>query len=459
MTKSPVEKNGVYEVEIYNIGYKGKGVGRINNFTVFVPGAVPGDTVKTRIIRVKKSYAFGKLIEILKPSETRINPRCSVFERCGGCQLQHIDYDQQLVLKKKLVEDNLERIGKLKGIKIHDCIGMEYPWRYRNKAQFRVSEIGGKPVTGFYELMSYDIVDTPFCLIQHQASDAVTEIMRKYIERFDIPVYNQRTGKGLIRHVVTRIGFSTGEVMVIVVINGEDMPHLKELVEDITAGVPNVETIVLNVNRKKTNMVLGDKVKVIYGKGYIEDFLGELKFRISPLSFFQVNPVQTEVLYEKAVEYAGLSGKETVFDLYCGIGTISLFMAKRADRVYGVEVVKAAVEDARINADLNNINNVEFLNGRAQDVINDLYNKNILADVVVLDPPRKGCHKALLEVLVEKRPERIVYVSCNPSTLARDLKKLSEGGYEIKEIQPVDMFPHTAHVECVAALTRRNTEF
>jgi len=242
--------------------------------------------------------------------------------------------------------------------------------------------------------------------------------------------------------------------MVIVVINGENLPHLKEFVEDIRAGVPNVETIVLNVNRKKTNVVLGDKVKVIYGKGYIEDFLGELKFRISPLSFFQVNPAQTEVLYEKAVEYAGLSGKETVFDLYCGIGTISLFMARHADRVYGIEVVKAAVEDARINADLNNINNVNFLTGKARDVIKHLYDKNILADVVVLDPPRKGCHKALLEVLVEKRPERIIYVSCNPSTLARDLKMLREGGYEIKEIQPVDMFPHTAHVECVVRLCR-----
>ncbi|MGE5677418.1 MAG: 23S rRNA (uracil(1939)-C(5))-methyltransferase RlmD, partial [Pseudomonadota bacterium] len=436
----PVEKNRDYTVDISGLTSEGAGVAKVEGFTVFVEGALPGEQAEIKIVKVMKNYAFGKLVKVLKTSPGRTEPSCGVVKRCGGCQLQHMSYEAQLQYKTQQVRDAIERIGGLKGIEIHDTIGMEDPWRYRNKAQFPVG-LDGDVVIGFYANRSHEIIDTPQCAIQDEANDTVVQIVREFIKKYDISVYDENTGKGLIRHIVTRKGFKTGELMVCIVINGEALPCDKALVEMLKKSTSDLKSVVLNVNRKKTNVILGDRNIVIYGEEAIYDYIGEFKFRISPLSFFQVNPVQTGVLYGKALEYAGLKGEETVFDAYCGIGTISLFLSKRAKKVYGVEIVPQAIENAKENARLNGIENVEFIVGESETVIPNMYKRGVKADVIVVDPPRKGCDEKLLEVIARMAPERVVYVSCNPATLARDLKYLAEHGYEVKEVQPVDMFP------------------
>jgi 23S rRNA (uracil1939-C5)-methyltransferase len=455
------EKNKNYITEITGMTHEGQGVGRIDGFAVFVDGALEGEQAEIKIIKLNKSYAVGKLINVLRSSPDRTAPFCGAYKRCGGCSLQHMDYKAQLIFKKKLVSDSLERIGGLKNVAVHDTIGMDTPFNYRNKAQFPVAAVNGNIITGFYAARSHDVIQSEKCGIQDVISDRIRKVVGSFICEKGISVYDEKTGRGLVRHIMTRVGFNTGEVMVVLVINGSSLPHADELVRLLTKAGENgdsgegvVKSIYLNMNTKNTNVILGDKNILLYGSETITDTIGKYKFNISPHSFFQVNPVQTEVLYRKALEYAGLTGTETVFDLYCGTGTISLFLSEKAAKVIGVEVVEAAVDDARKNAVINGVSNAEFFVGEAEKVVPDLYGKGLRADVVVLDPPRKGCDESLLQLLADMQPDRIVYVSCNPSTLARDLKFLAEHGFNIQEAQPVDMFPWTSHVECVVLITK-----
>lgn len=451
---TPVKKNEIYTIDITGMTHEGQGVGRINNFTVFVDGPVEGEKVEIKVIKVNKNYAVGKLLKVLKHSEDRVEPFCPVYKRCGGCSLQHISHESGLKFKTNLVRESIRRIGKLEGVVIHDAIGMEEPMYYRNKAQYPVGRYNNEVRVGFYAKRSHEIIDCSTCTIQHSISDKVKFIIKEFIIQNGISTFDEATGEGLVRHILTRSGFKTDEVMVVLVINGRSIPHKEKLIDVLVKDIPEVKSIVLNVNAKKTNVILGEKNIVIYGKGTITDYIGEFKFNISPLSFFQVNPIQTEVLYNKALEYAQLTGEETVFDLYCGIGTISLFLSRKAKKVYGVEVVEAAIKDARENAVVNGVKNVEFIVGEAEKVIPQIYSEGVRADVVVVDPPRKGCDEELLKTLVSMEPRRIVYVSCNPATLARDLKYLVENGFEVVEVQPVDMFPWTPHVETVALLRK-----
>jgi 23S rRNA (uracil1939-C5)-methyltransferase len=514
MVEGKIEKNKNYIIDINDVTHEAQGVGRIDGLAVFVDGALEGERVEVKIIKLTKSYGVGKLISILRPSPHRIEPFCEAYKRCGGCNLQHLDYKAQLDFKTGLVRDNLKRIGGLTDIDVYDTIGMKYPYRYRNKAQYPVAMVDGKAVTGFYAPRSHDVIQSDECEIQDAHSDNIRKIVSEFMDEYKISAYDEKTGKGLVRHIVTRVGYNTGEIMVMLVINGTRLPGGDELVRrlvdrnrgthetdrnqedagacegsgaadvaartdegrgdvdnvgageakripDVTAanGFPDlseVKSIYLNINTEKTNVILGRKNILLYGSKTIADTIGRYKFMISPHSFFQVNPVQTEVLYTKALEYAGLTGKETVFDLYCGIGTISLFLSGQAGKVYGVEVVEAAIEDARRNMQINGVKNVEFIAGEAEKVVPELYSRGIRADVVILDPPRKGCDESLLKLLAEMQPDRIVYVSCNPATLARDLKYLSGQGYKAMEVQPVDMFPWSGHVECVTLMSRVN---
>jgi 23S rRNA (uracil1939-C5)-methyltransferase len=465
-SEPPVVKNGEYEAEIIGIGHEGEGVGRVNGFTLFIQGALPGERVQAKVLKVKKQYGYAKLLRVLEPSPDRVEAPCPIYARCGGCQLQHLDYAAQLRWKRQIVVDNLERIGKLKvapdasaegeGIVVHPTIGMSEPWRYRNKVQVPFGEEEGGLIGGFYAQGSHRIIDMDVCLIQHESGDDVVAQVKRIGQELGISAYNEETHTGLLRHVVVKVGFRTGEVMVVLVTNGEKIPHLEECVERIRASVRGVASICQNVNEARTNVIFGDKTYVLWGREVIFDFIGDVKFAISPRSFFQVNPVQTEVLYGKALEYAGLTGEETVVDAYCGIGTISLFLARQARQVYGVEIVPEAIEDARVNAELNGIRNVQFEAGRAEDLLPAWQRAGLRPDVVVVDPPRKGCDASLLETLLALQPRRIVYVSCNPSTLARDLRVLEDGGYRTAEVQPVDMFPHTVHVECVVRIYRED---
>lgn len=452
--KLPVEKNRDYIIDIAGQTHEGMGVGKIEGYTVFVEGAVSGEKVRIKIVKVLKNYSYGKLLEIIESSPYRTEPVCPMIKRCGGCQIQHMNYDGQLEYKTRLVKDAIERIGGLKDIAVHNAIGMKKPWNYRNKAQFPVGIKDGELHIGFYAGRSHEIIDINACLIQDKINDEVLKIIRNFIKGHNISIYDENTGKGLIRHIMTRKGFRTREAMVCIVINDDDMPYINELVEILKDSIIGLKTVVLNINKKNTNVIMGEKNKVIYGEGFIYDYIGEFKFKISSHSFFQVNPVQTEILYNKALEYAALTGEETVIDAYCGIGTISLFLSKKAKKVYGVEIVGPAIEDAKENAKLNGVENTEFILGESEVVIPKLYEKGVKADVVVVDPPRKGCDEKLLEIIAKMAPVRLVYVSCNPSTLARDLKYLVEHGYKVKEVQPVDQFPQTVHVECVVLMSR-----
>ncbi|WP_053957690.1 23S rRNA (uracil(1939)-C(5))-methyltransferase RlmD [Inediibacterium massiliense] len=453
-----VKKGQVYDVLIHDIGENGEGIGRVDGFTVFVDGAVIEDEVKAKIEVVKKNYAIGKIIKLVKPSPFRIHPMCEYTRKCGGCQIQNIDYSMQLQLKTNKVKANIERIGKIKDAIIHDTIGMDHPYAYRNKAQFPVGMKDGQVQIGFYQKKSHNIIDLHNCYIQDEMNAKIIKVIRDYINNYNVPNYNEKSGKGIIRHIVTKVAFSTKDIMVVIVTNGRELPKKDILIENLLEEVPNIKSIVQNINSKKGNVVLGRECITLYGEEKIIDTIGTLKFNISPLSFFQVNPIQTKVLYEKALEYASLSGEEVVYDIYCGIGTISLFLAQKAKKVYGIEIVPQAIEDAKENAKLNDVENVEFFAGAAEEVVPRLYKEGILADVVVVDPPRKGCDEKVLDTIVKMNPEKIVYVSCNPSTLARDLKYLDENGYKTMEVQPVDMFPHTGHVETIIMMTKCGSE-
>lgn len=450
-----IKKNENYTLRIEDTGSIGEGIGKIDGFTMFVEGTVPGDTVEIKAIKIKNAYGYGKLLNILQPSADRVAPLCANSDRCGGCQLQNYSYESQLNLKRKKVQDALERIGKLEGIEVKPTIGMDNHWHYRNKAQFPVGIKNGKVQIGFYAPRTHNIVDMQTCHIQHPINDKIIEIVKAFIIEYGIEPYKEETHKGLIRHILTRVGFHTGEIMVCIVINGKKLPYAAELTQRLRT-IDGMTSIVLNFNTNRNNVILGDKVELVWGNMCITDTIGNVKFEISPTSFYQVNPVQTNVLYQKALEYADLTGTEIVWDAYCGIGTISLFLAQKAKKVYGVEIVDAAIQDAKRNAEINNITNAEFFTGRAEEIIPQMYKeKGIKADVIVVDPPRKGCDEALLQTMLEMAPEKIVYVSCDPGTLARDLAVLVNGGYQIREVQPVDMFPVTSHVETVVLIEKK----
>ena len=456
--KLPVEKNQTYTMSITDIGTNGEGIGRIDGYTVFVEGALPEEVIKVLIVKTKKHFGYGKLLEILEPSPHRVTPACPVAAKCGGCQLQHLSYEGQLAFKTKKVKDHLERIGGFSGISVGYAKGMEEPWRYRNKAQFPVGGKTGKPEIGFYAKRSHRIIDTPVCMLQNEVNDRIVKIIRAFLAEYEIPLYDETIHRGLVRHILTRIGRRTGEIMVCLVVNGRKLPHCDVLVERLRE-IEGMTSIVLNVNTDQTNVILGTEVHVLWGKETIRDYIGDVQFEISPLSFYQVNPLQTQVLYQTALDFAELEGNETVLDLYCGIGTISLFFAQKAKHVFGVEIVPEAIADAKRNAALNSMNNADFAVGAAEDVIPRLYEeKGITADVVVVDPPRKGCDSVLLDTIAAISPKKVVYVSCDSATLARDLAYLCPKGYTIEKVQVVDMFPHTVHVETVVLLSKLNTK-
>ncbi|MDK0812219.1 23S rRNA (uracil(1939)-C(5))-methyltransferase RlmD [Clostridium perfringens] len=453
-----VEKNKEYIFDIISQGYEGEGIAKIDNkYPIFIERALKGEKVKVRIVKVNKNFAYGKLMEVLEASEERVNPPCAIYKRCGGCKLQHASYKAQLDFKWDRVKDCVSKIGKLDPSIVKYPLGMEEPWRYRNKVQLPIGLINGEVKIGFFAPRSHDIIDMESCLIQDEIGDKVVKLTREWIEKFNIRPYNvdgEYDEKGIVRHIMIRRGFTTNEVMVVLVTNGENLPHKEEFVDLMVKNIPGIKSIIQNINSKKTNVILGLESKTLWGEDTISDYIGDFRFNISPLSFFQVNPIQTEVLYGKALEYANLTGNEEVFDAYCGTGTITLFLSQKAKKVYGVEIIPQAIDNAWINAKENKVENVEFFVGESEVVIPDLINKGVKADVVVVDPPRKGCDKKLLDAITNIDAKKIVYVSCDPSTLGRDLKVLEENGYKTLEVQPVDMFPNTAHVECVALMSR-----
>lgn len=451
----PIQKNEYIDVVFEDLTHDGAGVAKVNGYPIFVPHGLPEEHAKVKVIKVKKNFAFGRLVELYKESPYRQEAPCPVYKQCGGCQLQHLSYEGQQKAKEKQVRDVMQRIGGLKDVPIHPVLGMEKPWEYRNKAQVPIGDREGGLIAGFYRQGTHDIIDMKKCLIQVEENDKLIQEVKDICAKHGVQAYNEERHKGTLRHVMARYGQVTGEIMLVFITRTEDLPHKSTIMEEIIAKFPSVKSIVQNVNDKRTNVIFGEKTKVLYGSEYIYDYIGNIKFAISARSFYQVNPTQTKVLYDKALEYAELTGNEEVIDAYCGIGTISLFLAQKAKKVYGVEIVPEAIEDAHRNAELNGIANAEFEVGEAEKVIPNWYKQGIKADVIVVDPPRKGCDDALLETIIAMKPERVVYVSCNPATLARDLRVLEDGGFKTREIQPVDMFPQTMHCEAVAVLERK----
>ena len=446
-----MKKNEEYIVEIIDNGYQGEGIAKIEGIPVFVPNAIAGEQVKVKILKVLKSMAYGKVISVIKESNSRNVVDCSTFSKCGGCTLRHIKYNETLKIKKGVVENNLKKAG-LPTITVNECIGMQNPYNYRNKLQYPVGIVEGKPEMGVFQERSHRIIPTKKCYIQNTLIQKIANDIYRFICENNISVYNEEKHTGEIRHIYIRIGIKTNEVLVVIVSNTTKITKEDELVKYITERHPEVKTIVKNINSKKTNVILGSENKVLFGNGYIEDELLGYKFKISPMSFYQVNPIQTEVLYTKAIEKAELTGNETVFDLYCGIGTIGICASKHAKKLYGIETIPEAIEDAKENARLNKIENAEFIVGNVEEELPKLLEKeNVMPDVVFLDPPRKGCDKKTLETLLEVEPKKIIYISCNSATLARDLKIL-ESKYKIGNVQPVDMFPYTSHVESIVVL-------
>lgn len=454
-----ISKNEEYEVEIIDNGYNGEGIAKIDGFTVFVPNAIKGEVVKILIVKVLSSHAFGKILEIEKKSKFRQEIDCATYKRCGGCDLRHIKYEQTLKMKQNAVQALVNKTLKNK-IEVKETLGMENPFFYRNKAQYPVGVNKDRnPIIGVFANRTHEVIPIKNCLIQNPKSEAIAKFILEFIKEKNISIYNEKTGRGFFRHIVIKVGIKTNEIMCIFVINGKKFPYEDELVEKLKQNYPEIKTIVKNINMKNTNVILGQENINLYGNGYIEDVLGEYKFKISPLSFYQVNPKQAEKLYNLGIEMSKVSKEDTVFDLYCGIGTISLFIAKYAKKVYGVEIVEQAIKDAKQNAKINNIENVQFIAGDTKIVLEDLiYKKGIIADIVIFDPPRKGLDNNSINNILKIKPKKIVYISCNPATLIRDLA-LFEKLYEVKTIIPVDMFPFTKHVECVSVLElKENTE-
>ena len=471
--KSEFKKDDCVTLHIEDIGTGGEGIGKADGFTFFVKDAIVGDVIEAKIMKLKKNYGYARLMKVLTPSKDRVEPKCPVARQCGGCQIQEMRYEAQLAFKQKMVQNNLERIGGLSDFEMYPVIGMETPYAYRNKAQFPVGEDkDGNIVIGFYAGRTHHIVEQTDCCIGAPENGEVLRKVKAYMQKNQIRPYNEEHHSGIVRHILIRTGYHTKEIMVCLIVNAAKASCLKNA-EQLTESLREMEgmtSVMVNFNTEKTNVILGKKSEVLWGQPYIEDFIGDVKYQISPQSFFQVNPMQTEKLYAKALEYAGLTGNETVWDLYCGIGTISLFLAKNARKVYGVEIVPQAIEDARNNAKRNGIDNAEFFVGKAEEVVPAFYEKalkqaqdseagkSIRPDVVVVDPPRKGCEEVLLETIVKMQPQRIVYVSCDSATLARDLKFLSANGYAVKKVQPVDQFGHSVHIETVVLLSHKKPD-
>ncbi len=449
-------KNQIVTVVIEHMGNDGEGIGKIDGYTLFIKDAVAGDRVQAKIIKAKKNYGFARLMNIEEPSRYRVEPPCAFARQCGGCQLQALSYSQQLKYKEEKVRNNLEHIGGLREIPMEPVIGMEEPFHYRNKAQFPIGmDRDGHIITGFYASRSHTIIPNRECLLGVSQNEEILDILIAHMEKYHIAPYDEINGKGLVRHVLLRYGFHTGEIMVCLILNGSRLPGAEKLADRLFS-MEGMTSFMINVNKKRDNVILGDRTMLIRGKTYITDYIKDLKFCISPASFFQVNPHQTGKMYEKALEYAALTGEETVWDLYCGIGTISLFLARAAKKVYGVEVIPQAIEDARENARLNHLDNVEFFVGKAEEIFPDKAKRErVHADVIVVDPPRKGCGWELLDAILHVMPPKVVYVSCDSATLARDVKYLAEGGYEVVKVCPFDNFAMTVHVETIVLLSRR----
>lgn len=464
-----MQKNETAIVTIEDIGVNGEGIGRVDGYTLFIKDAVIGDVAEVKVTKAKKNYGYARLMRVITPSKDRVEPVCPHARRCGGCQIQEMSYERQLAFKQAKVKGNLERIGgfspEVTEKTMDPIVGMDEPFYYRNKAQFPFgTDKAGNPVTGFYAGRTHDIIENTDCALGISVNKEILELTLEFMKRYKIASYNETTGEGLIRHALIRYGFKTGEIMVCYVINGKKIPHAEVLVEKLSA-IKGMTSITISPNRNRTNVIMGETYETLWGQGYITDYIGDVRYQISPLSFYQVNPAQTEKLYGLALEYAQLSGHETVWDLYCGIGTISLFLAQQAREVQGVEIVPQAIEDARRNAKINGIENARFYVGKAEEVLPKYYEnyakehpgEHARADVIVVDPPRKGCEESLLRTMVEMEPERIVYVSCDSATLARDLKFLcGEGGYRLEKWRAVDQFPMTVHVETICLLSKLN---
>ena len=447
-----IQKNQEYIVDIIDNGFEGEGIAKIDNFTIFIPETIKGEKVRVLIVKVLSSHGFGKVIEILGKSQARQDVDCNTYKRCGGCNLRHVKYEETLKMKQNAVQSLVNKTLKNK-LQVRETVGMENPLHYRNKAQYPIGiNKQGEPVIGVFANRTHEVIPIDNCLIQNKKSEEIAKFIIEFIKEKNISIYDEKTGKGLVRHIVTKVGIKTGEIMCVIVINGHKIPNENELVENLKTRYPEIKAIVKNINMKNTNVILGQENINLYGNGYIEDILGEYKFKISPLSFYQVNPVQAEKLYNLGVSMAEITKNDVVFDLYCGIGTISLFMSKFAKKVYGIEIVGEAVKMAKENAQNNNVSNTEFFAGDVEIVLDDLINnKGLKADVVMFDPPRKGLDKKSIDNILNIRPKKIVYISCNPATLIRDLADF-ENEYDIKTIIPVDMFPFTSHIECCSVL-------
>lgn len=451
----PLRKNDVLEMTVQGFGLDAEGVCRYGEegFAVFVPGAIPGERIRVRIVKVEKRHAYGKLEQVIEPSGTRVEPQCPVYRRCGGCAAQHIEYASTLAFKREQVRGCLARIGGIEA-EVAPVLGMENPWRYRNKGAFPVAGAAGEPRIGFYAPRSHEVIDAPTgCLIQHPASDAAVAAVRAWMAQYRVAPYDEATHSGVLRHIMTRTT-QAGGVMVVLVSRAPTLLAEDALVSALVKHVPGLASVLLNLNDRRTNVILGPHLRTLWGTDALEDTLHGLVFRVSPHSFFQVNPAQTEHLYTQALQYAALTGNETVVDAYCGAGTISLMLARHAARVIGIEVVPQAIADARHNAARNGIGNATFVEGKAEDILPGLVSQGLKPDVVVVDPPRKGCDAALLQAIVRAAPPRVVYVSCNPATLARDAALLVAGGYRVEAVQPVDMFCWTGDVETVMLLVQ-----
>lgn len=465
-----MRKNETAVVKIEDIGVNGEGIGKVDGYTLFVKDAVIGDVVEVKVMKAKKNYGYAKLINVLEPSKDRVQAKCSVARQCGGCQIQELSYEKQLEFKEKKVRGNLERIGGFSSefldSVMEEICGMDNPFHYRNKAQFPFgTDKNGQIVTGFYAGRTHQIIPNMECALGCEENGKILKIIVDFMNKYHISAYDEKTGKGFVRHALLRFGFTTKEIMVCLVVNGDNFPHSEKLVDNLR-NIEGMTSITYSVNKENTNVIMGKSIHLLWGQTYITDYIGNVKYQISPLSFYQVNPKQTENLYQYALEYAGLTGEETVWDLYCGIGTISLFLAQKAKKVYGVEIVPQAIEDAKRNADINGIENAEFFVGKAEEILPEYYEnyarehdgEKAYADVIVVDPPRKGCDETLLRTMTDMSPERIVYVSCDSATLARDLKYLCENGYELRKVRAVDMFPNTVHVETVCLLSKLNSK-
>ncbi|MGB4439462.1 MAG: 23S rRNA (uracil(1939)-C(5))-methyltransferase RlmD [Sedimentibacter sp.] len=441
------------QVEIIDLNHTVQGVAKVDNFVVFIDKAIKGDLVEIEITEKKKNFAVGKLLKIIKYSKDRIKPSCDYFYECGGCQLMHMDYCAQLIYKKNRVVNEMRRSSvNMENTVINDTIGMDNPFRYRNKTAFSVAMKNKEIIIGPYEQGTYNTVDISNCMLQSSEADKTVQLFKSLMVKYKIEAYDKKSEKGTVRNIVIRNN-RQNELMLIIVTSTENFPNKDNIVKELTSNIKEIKTVVQNINIKNTNLIMGYKNITLYGDGTIKDNIGDLIFTISPETFFQINPVQTEKLYNIAIEYANIRKNDICFDIYCGIGTISLMAAKYAKKVYGVEIVEQSIINAKENAVKNNITNAEFFTGKAEKLLPKLYSKNIKADVVIVDPPRKGCEQEVIDTIINMSPKRVVYVSCNPSTLARDIKLLETGGYQLKKIQPVDQFPWTHHVETVALMS------